>query len=429
MSFEKHRYLIFGILGAAYILVFFHRLAPAIVAVDMMNDLKTGGALMGILASAYFYPYGLMQIPAGLLADSWGPRRSIAFFFIFAAVGSIALSAAQSVGMAIAARILVGLGVAMVFVPTLKILTNWFEPEKYVRMSGLFMSMGGIGAYTASTPLAMMSDEITWRGAMIVIGILTFIVSALVWLLVRDTPEQYGYSPLDRCMTAINCEEKQIGLLDGIFIVIKDLRFWPTAMCGFFSSMVLLSFSGLWGGPFLMHVYGMSRARAGGVLSMMALGLIIGAPFMSWLSNRVFHSRKKVLALSHFSAMCVFAPMTFFTGGFSETQLYLWCFCFNFCLSSLVVVGYSAIKDFFPIQISGTATGVLNIFPFAGAALGQPLIGWYLDSVGTIGGKYPVEAYSTAFKACLISLFLAFSAAMMVKETFVQKSFLPGAKQ
>jgi len=150
---------------------------------------------------------------------------------------------------------------------------------------------------------------------------------------------------------------------------------------------------------------------------------------MSWLSNRVFHSRKKVLMLSHFGAMCVFAPLALFTGDFSETQLYFWSFFFNFCLSSLVVVGYSAIKDFFPINISGTATGVLNIFPFAGAALGQPLIGWYLDSVGSIGGKYPAGAYSTAFKACLISLFLAFIASTMVKETFAQNAFLSSAKK
>jgi MFS family permease len=130
MSFAKYRYLIFGILGTAYILAMFHRLAPAVVAVDMMRDLKTGGALMGILSSAYFYPYALMQIPAGLLSDSWGPRRSVALFFIFAGAGSVALGFAQSVGMAIAARIMIGIGVATVFVPTLKILTNWFEPER-----------------------------------------------------------------------------------------------------------------------------------------------------------------------------------------------------------------------------------------------------------------------------------------------------------
>jgi sugar phosphate permease len=421
MSFVKYRYLIFGILGAAYILVFFHRLAPAVVAVDMMTDLKTGGALMGILASAYFYPYGLMQIPAGLLSDSWGPRRSIVFFFIIGAAGSIALGFAHTVGMAIAARIVVGLGVAMVFIPTLKILTHWFEREKFVRLSGWLMSLGGVGAYTASTPLALMSDAMTWRGSMIVIGVLTLVISALVWFIVRDTPEQAGYPALTNCADDDTCDGIKFGILGSIFLVIKNKDFWPMAMCSFFGSLVSLSFSGLWGGPFLMHVYGMTRTQAGAVLSAMAIGMIVGAPVMSWLSNRVFHSRKKVLILSQLGGMFVFAPLAFLTGNFSEAALYIWCFFYSFFMSSLVVVGYSAIKDSFPIQISGTATGTLNIFPFAGAALGQPLIGWYLDSAGAVGGIYPVEAYSAAFKICLLSLFLALIASALVKETFPKK--------
>ena len=420
ISYIQYRYLIFGILGAAYILVFFHRLAPAVVAVDMMSDLKTGGALMGILASAYFYPYGLMQIPAGLLSDTWGPRRSIVFFFTIGAAGSIALAFAQTVETAIAARVFVGLGVAMIFIPTLKILTHWFERDKYVHMSGLLMSLGGVGAYTASTPLALMSDAITWRGSMIVIGILTLIISGLVWLLVRDTPEQSGFQPVNPCAPAI-CEQQEIGLLNGIIMVLKRRQFWPMAICAFFGSLVSLSFSGLWGGPFLMNVYGMTRTSAGAVLSAMAIGMIIGAPVMSWLSNQVFHSRKKVLILSQLGGLCVFAPLAFFTGDFSETALYIWCFSYSFFMSSLVVVGYSAIKDSFPIQISGTATGTLNIFPFAGAALGQPLIGWYLDSVGAVDGRYPVNAYSAAFKMCLFCLLVAFIASILVKETFPQK--------
>lgn len=420
ISYVQYRYLIFGLLGAAYILVFFHRLAPAVVAVDMMADLKTGGALMGILASAYFYPYGLMQIPAGLLSDSWGPRRAIVFFFTIGAAGSIALAFAHTVEAAIAARVFVGLGVAVIFIPTLKILTHWFERDKYVHMSGLLMSLGGVGAYTASMPLALMSDAITWRGSMIVIGILTLILSGLVWLLVRDTPEQAGFQPINPCAPA-HCEEQEIGLFHGIIMVLKRWQFWPMAMCTFFGSLVTFSFTGLWGGPFLMHVYGMTRTQAGAVLSAMAIGMIIGAPLMSWLSNRVFHSRKKVLALSQLGGLCVFTPLAFFTGDFSKTALYIWCFSYSFFMSSLVVVGYSAIKDSFPIQISGTATGTLNIFPFAGAALGQPLIGWYLDSVGAINGRYPVDAYSTAFKMCLLCLLAALIASMMVQETFPKK--------
>jgi sugar phosphate permease len=417
MSFFKYRYLIFGILGAAYILVFFHRLAPAIVAVDMMRDLKTGGALMGVLASAYFYPYAMMQIPAGLLADSWGPRRSVTFFFIFAAAGSIALGLAQSIGTAIAARIIVGLGVAMVFVPTMKILTNWFESGKYVRMTGILMALGGVGGYTAATPLAFLSEAISWRGAMMVIGALTLVIALLIWLLVRDTPQELGFQPINGDLNPASADNK-IGVWRGIGLVLQESRFWPWAMVFFLGAAVNLSFTGLWGGPFLMHVYGMSKTQAGSVLSMMAIGLIFGAPVMSLLSDKVFHSRKKVLILNQFSAMSIFVPLAFFTGDFSKTALYIWCFSYSFMLSGAVVVGYTSIKEYFPMEISGTATGLINIFPFAGAALGQPLMGWYLDSMGSTGGQYNVDAYSAAFKIGLILLFGALVASTFVKETF-----------
>jgi hypothetical protein len=50
----SYRWLIFAVLSCGYVLVYFHRLCPAVVAVDMMSDLQTGGALLGLLGSAYF---------------------------------------------------------------------------------------------------------------------------------------------------------------------------------------------------------------------------------------------------------------------------------------------------------------------------------------------------------------------------------------
>ena len=59
----RYRWLIFWILAVSYIMVYFHRLCPAVVAEDMRRDLATGGGLLGLLGSAYFYPYALMQLP------------------------------------------------------------------------------------------------------------------------------------------------------------------------------------------------------------------------------------------------------------------------------------------------------------------------------------------------------------------------------
>jgi sugar phosphate permease len=52
----RYRWIIFWVLALSYVLVYFHRLCPAVVAVDMMHDLHAGGALLGLLSSAYFYP-------------------------------------------------------------------------------------------------------------------------------------------------------------------------------------------------------------------------------------------------------------------------------------------------------------------------------------------------------------------------------------
>ena len=126
----SYRWVIFWILAFGYVLVYFHRLCPAVVAIDMMKDLNAGGALTGFLSAAYFYPYALMQLPAGLLSDTWGPRKTITLFFIIAFAGSVILGFAPSVALAILGRTLVGIGIAMLFVATMKVLAEWFKKNR-----------------------------------------------------------------------------------------------------------------------------------------------------------------------------------------------------------------------------------------------------------------------------------------------------------
>ena len=140
---KRYRWLIFSILACGYILVYFHRLCPAVLAVDMMRDLQATGALTGLLGAAYFYPYALMQLPAGLLSDSWGPRNTITLFFVIAFAGSVLLGLAPSVFLAILGRTLVGLGIAMLFVPTLKILAEWFHAREFAVMTGIPKGLSG----------------------------------------------------------------------------------------------------------------------------------------------------------------------------------------------------------------------------------------------------------------------------------------------
>ena len=111
-----YRYLICLLIFLCYVLVFFHRLCPAVIALDIQSSFGISGTLLGVLGSAYFYAYAIMQLPTGLMADSWGPRKTVAVFLILAAVGSVVMGLAPNLAVAILGRILVGIGVSTVFV-------------------------------------------------------------------------------------------------------------------------------------------------------------------------------------------------------------------------------------------------------------------------------------------------------------------------
>jgi hypothetical protein len=88
---DHYRYVICGTMFLSYTLVYCHSLCPAVIALDMQEAFKASGTLLGVLKSAYFCPYAVMQLPVGLLADSWGPRKTIA--------SSLALAWASSITM------------------------------------------------------------------------------------------------------------------------------------------------------------------------------------------------------------------------------------------------------------------------------------------------------------------------------------------
>jgi len=415
----RYRWLIFWILAFGYVLVYFHRLCPAVVAVDMMRDLNAGGALTGLLGAAYFYPYALMQLPAGLLSDSWGPRNTITLFFLVAIAGSFILGFAPSVFLAIIGRTLVGLGIAMLFVPTMKVLAEWFETKEFATMTGILMAMGGLGSLIAAAPLAWVSNLIGWRMSFVAVGVLTLILAVLVWFFVRDKPQDMGFEPP---MGAPKVKPEAIGLMQGVAKVVKEPFFWPVAVWFFFDCAVFFSFGGLWGGPYLIQVYGMSKGEAGRILSMLAIGMIVGSPLLSYASNRVFKGRKPVLILSSTILVALTAVLAFATASIPTVGLYAVCLGLGVFSSAVVVIGFITTKELFPVQMAGTATGLVNLFPFAGGAVFQPLLGYVLEKGGQgVGGAFTLAAYRQAFLVLFVCGVIAFLASLFTRETLARQ--------
>lgn len=408
-----YRWAIVAILGMAYLFVYFHRLSLSVVADDLVKAFQTSAGIMGLLGSIYFYCYAVMQLPAGLLSDSIGPRRTVTFFLLIAAAGSLLFGLAQTIEMAFAGRILVGLGVSMVFIPTMKILSQWFQQDEFAQMAGLMNAVGGAGVLAATWALALLTAAVGWRFSFKMIGVLTLLIAVLAWLLVRDRP------PSDRLEEETFAAPPAIGLMEGVRRVFSDRRFWPLAVWFFFDCGVFFGFGGLWGGPYLMHIYGMSRAEAGSVLSMIAWGMIVGSPLLGALSDRVLRSRRKLFILCTSLLTLLMLFLWLFPQGLPRAVLYLFFFLFSISSSAVVAIGFTTAKELFPVAMAGTSVGTVNLFPFLGGAVFMPLLGKLLDGYArSASGAYPLEAYSALLGVLLAAAVVTLFCAFLIRETF-----------
>ena len=433
----RYRWAVFGILAAAYFLVYFHRVSTAVVSSDLQLAFGVGAASIALLSSAYFYAYTVMQLPSGLLTDSWGPRRTVSSFILLAAAGAVITGMASSFQMVVLGRILIGIGAAMVYIPLMKILANWYRKNEFASLSGILLAIGNIGALSAAGPLAWLTDAFGWQQVFLMLGAATILLAAVAWAVVRDSPSQMGLPSLQEI------EDAEMAGPGGSYgtvpvagaaaspgtanpagkIPMKEAlrmtfgsgrRFWPLAIWFFFLYGSIMVYQGLWAGPFYQDILGWDKATSGLVLTFIGLGMVFGCPAAGYISDKLLGSRRKVLIIGALVYAIIWAVIWVGAGQIESMQAYMAInFAFGF-FGGFFVVGFAQIKELFPMSIVGTTTAALNIFPFAGGAVLQQVSGLWLASRS-------LEAYQGLWLFMLLCAALAGLAAAMSEENVADR--------
>ncbi|MCX8110670.1 MAG: MFS transporter [Syntrophorhabdaceae bacterium] len=411
----KYRWYIFWVLAIQYLLVYFHRVSPAVVASDLIKDFHISGTSLGVLASAYFYSYGAMQIPVGILSDRWGAKKVIIIFGVIASCGSIIFGLSETFSLAVVSRISVGLGVSAIFIGTMKILANWFRAKEYARISGTLMSIGGAGWFIATTPLAFASQTYGWRVSFITIGIISFIMVIITWRVIADTPKKKGMPEIVEPLVTGSVQEYR-GIRD-IGFIFRQGHFWAIAIWFIFRGGALFGFFGLWAGPYLVDVYGLSQHATGNILSMIAFAMVFLSPVLGHLSDKTFSSRKKILVGTSIINVLCWLVMALYYDKLTLLGLYIIFFLMGITISSVGTIAIIATKEYFSPEIAGTSMGTMNIFPFVGGLIFQPLLGYILDRAGKAGGVYVSSGYQTVIWILFIASVIALFSILFSKET------------
>lgn len=392
----RYRWVVWSLLVVCYMVSFFHRMSVAVVKEDITTQFGLSTTEFGAMASMYFYAYCIAQIPTGIMVDSVGVRRTVTISMAVAALATMAFGYAQSASMLYISRFMVGIGVAACFVCVMKVQSQWFKEREFSTLSGICLFVGNIGSLSAQAPLAFLVAFCSFGGAFFFIGLGTLLLALLCALLVRNTPQDVGFAPINP-LPPENGES--LSLAQSVLTVVKNSRLFVLNIFYFFTGSQLLGFAGTWSNSYIRDVYAVDISVSSHMASMQIVSFMLGSFLLGYLSDKT-GKRKPFIVVPMLLVALTWAFLAVAGGPELPQAVYVGCLVVMGFFSGAFSVMMAICKELSPRQSTGTAIAVLNTFGFLGVALSTPVYGYVLDCFA-VSSPAVQHHYATIFMACI----------------------------
>jgi MFS family permease len=389
--------VIVATLATAYVASHFFRSANVTIGLDLMRDLAIGPEALGALTGAFFFGFSAMQIPCGFLFDRYGPRKTVAGMLILATIGGAVFTLAPDWPTLLAGRMLMGAGFGVMLIGSMVVISRWFAPDRFTQLASMVMSIGLLGNLAATTPLAWGASEIGWRPVFGAVVVFTGLAAIAVWLVVRDAPP--GHPFLARKT------ETPREMLRGLGEVVRNPLLPYILALNFCNYACTFTLQGLWGGPFLREVHGLTAVQAGNVLLAAVVAYQVGMLAIGPL-DRVLDTRKWIAIAGTLAVATILALLA----GIGQPPLWL-------AACAIIAVGFLSASStmimshgraIFPDRLIGRGMATMNTSVMLGVACMQTLSGIILGGFDpTPDGTRPEEAYRALFALMAVILVAA----------------------
>lgn len=381
----------FVLLLLAYTLSQFYRAFLAIVAADLTRDLGLDAARLGELSAIWFASFALAQFPVGVSLDRWGARVTIGGFMLAATLGAGLFASATSFAGLLAGMAFIGIGCAPVLMGSLYVFGRAYPPERFAMLASVMIGIGSVGNLLGAAPLAMAAAAFGWRASMGAIAAVTFAVTALVFVFLRDPPRPESEASATPAPYSSLLAPGPLWLMLPLVLV---------------SYAFVVALRGLWIAPYFSQVHAFDAlARGNAALAMaaaMSAGALLYGPFERWMGS----PRRTVIAGSIVTSLALLSLAVPGLGAAPAIALY--------ALVGFAGMTYGILmahaRRFFAPNLLGRGVTLLNFFFIGGAGVVQWLSGRFIQGATeagwTAGGSF--SALHLAFGTMLLAATLLY---------------------
>lgn len=375
-----------GSLCGAMIMSQFFRSTIAVIAPDLVREMPMSAETLGLVSGAFFVAMACMQLPVGVLLDRFGSRWVVPALLAVAVAGAVVFALGATPGWLIFGQVLVGIGCSGVFMGGLAAISRWFPADRFTTIAGVVISVSIAGTLLSATPLAAAAEAVGWRGAFLASAGITAVLALVVFLAVRDAPRDHPFHA-DR-------RESLAAALAGAGQVLRDRRVHRIAALALTGYSATMTVRGLWGGPYLTHVYGLDAIARGNVLLLVSVGFLVGSLCYGPL-ERLFNSRKRVVLGGGACSVTLLAALSLLPAP--PLALVVALLIAHGAVAVFYILLLAHTRYLFPDRLVGRALTTLNFATFVGVALLQAASGVFVGLFPEVAGAAPPEAYRTVF--------------------------------
>lgn len=371
------------LLCLAYVLSQFFRAFLAVLSGPLAQDIGTTPDDLAFASGLWFLSFAAMQLPVGWALDRIGPRRTAWVLLLLGGAGGAAVFAVATSPLHInLAMLLIGVGCSPVLMASYYIFARQFPAAQFATLAALMLGVGSVGNLVASYPMAWAAETMGWRAALWALAGVSGLVALGIALTVRDPEPVAG--------------DARGSVLD----LLKMPALWAIFPLMFVAYAPSAAVRGLWIGPYLTDVFGLSTAQVGTATLVMGLAMIAGTLCYGPL-DRIFRTHKWVI----FTGNVLCAASTLALAFLVSSNVYLsiaLCAALGFFGASFPVIIAHA-RGFFPPHLAGRGVTLLNLLAIGGVGVMQ-----------FVTGPLHAAASSTSTQSGYVTLFVFFGLTLVV---------------